>query len=145
MNVQYRGFNGNPPNAISFKMLFGEDADDHKLEPDLGTRIASVRHLNAANTYHWKATWGNFFHLTVFDGGVGGVGGSGTGLGGTNIYDYGQSPMPYLYAPSTHYAYLGVNNSGSESGSWPGAIYRNVWIANKARPASLGSAMTPLK
>jgi hypothetical protein len=38
-----------------------------------------------------------------------------------------------------------VNNSGSETGSWPMATYRNVWIANKARPASLGSAMVPLK
>jgi hypothetical protein len=144
MNVQYRGLNGNPNNAISFKMLFGEDADDHKLEPDLGTRTASVRHLSAGNTYHWKATWGHFFHLTVFDGGPGGVRGSGTGLGGTTIYDYGQSPMVFTYAPSSHFAYLGTNNSGSESGSWPGAIYRNVWIGNKARPASLGSAMMPL-
>ena len=29
--------------AISFKMLLGEDDDSHKLEPDLGTRAASVR------------------------------------------------------------------------------------------------------
>lgn len=144
MNVQYRGFNGNPPQAISFKMLLGVDADDHKLEPDLGTRGASVRFLNAGNTYHWKATWGGGFNLQVFDGGAGGVNGSGSGIGGTQIYNYGQ-PSPFTYAPSPHYAYLGVNNSGSETGSWPMAIYRNVWIASKGRPASLGSAMTPLK
>jgi hypothetical protein len=144
MNVQYRGLNGNPDNAIAFKMLLGVDDDDHKLEPDLGTRINSVRHLSSGNTYHWKATWGNFFHLTVFDGGPGGVAGSGSGLGGTQIYDYGKTTI-YSYAPPSHFAYLGTNNSGSETGSWPGAIYRNVWIANKARPASLGSAMTPLK
>jgi hypothetical protein len=144
MNVQYRGFNGNPPNAISFKMLMGVDDDAHKLEPDLGTRIASIRHLSAGNTYYWKAVWGGGFHLTVQDGGVGGVSGSGSGIGGTTLYDYGQNSV-YTYAPGSHYAYLGVNNSGSESGSWPGATYRNVWIANKTRPASLGSAMTPLK
>ena len=57
-DVQYRGFNGNPPHAIAFKMLLGEDDEEHKLEPDLGTRTASIRLLNAANTYHWKATWG---------------------------------------------------------------------------------------
>src|SRR4029077_3738273 len=79
MNVQYRGFNGNPPNAISFKMLFGEDDDFHKLEPDLGTRIASVRHLNRASTYHWKITWGGGLRVTVLDGGTGGVNGSGSG------------------------------------------------------------------
>ncbi len=139
LNVQYRGLNGNPDNAISFKALFGEDDEDHKLEPDLGTRIASVRHLNPSNTYLWKATWANFFHVDVYDGGS-----SITGVGGSQIYDYGKSTI-YTYAPPSHFAYLGTNNSGSESGSWPAAIYRNVWIANKARPVSLGTAMLPLK
>jgi len=144
MDVQYRGLNGNPNNAISFKILFGEDDEDYKLEPDLGTRQASVRSLNPAATYHWKATWGHFFHLTVFDGGVGGVNGGGSGGGGTMIYDYGKD-TGHTYDPDPQYCYLGVNDSGSESGSWPNAIYRNVWIANKARPASLGTAMMPLK
>jgi len=139
LNVQYRGLNGNPDNAISFKALFGEDDEDHKLEPDLGTRQASVRHLNPTSTYLWKATWGNFFRVNVYDGGS-----SVTGVGGTQIYDYGKNTI-YTYAPPSHYAYLGINNSGSETGSWPGATYRNVWIANKARPASLGTAMLPLK
>ena len=137
---QYRGFNGNPPNAISFKMLFGEDDEAHKLEPDLGTRIASVRLLNAGNTYHWKVSWGHFVHQTVLDGGAGAA----TGIGGNQIYDLQQNTV-YTYSPPSHFAYLGVNNSGSESGSWPGAIYRNVWIGNKARPASLGTALQPLK
>ena len=144
MNVQYRGFNGNPPHAIAFKMLLGEDDDDHKLEPDLGTRTASIRALNAANTYHWKATWGGGVRVQVFDGGVGGVNGSGSGVGGGQIYDYGKT-APFLYAPNPHYAYLGVNNSGSETGSWPMAVYRNVWLASRGRPVSLGSAMTPLR
>jgi hypothetical protein len=139
MNVQYRGLNGNPDNAISFKVLFGEDDEDHKLEPDLGTRAAGVRHLNPSSTYLWKATWGHFFHVNVYDGGS-----SITGVGGTQIYDYGKDTI-YTYAPPSQFAYLGTNNSGSESGSWPAAIYRNVWIANKARPASLGTALVPLK
>lgn len=143
MNVQYRGFNGNPPNAISFKMLFGQDDDAYKLEPDLGTRIAGIRSLNPASTYHWKATWGHFFHLQVYDGGVGGVNGSLSGIGGTSIYDLQQNTIQ-TYAPPSHYAYLGTNNAGSETGSWPLATYRNVWIADRARPATLGSAMTPL-
>jgi hypothetical protein len=144
MNTQYRGFNGNPEHTISFKVLFGQDDDAYKLEPDLGTRVAGIRFLNAANTYYWKATWGGGFHLTVLDGGVGGINGSGTGNGGTTVYDYGQSII-YTYAPPSAFAYLGTNNSASETGSWPSAIYRNVWIANKARPATLGSAMMPLK
>jgi len=144
MNVQYRGPNGNPDNAISFKILLGQDDEGYKLEPDLGVRRESVRILNPANTYLWKATWGGGFTLQVFDGGAGGVNGSGSGVGGTQIYNYGKSSS-HPYAPSNQYAYLGVNNSGSETGSWPMAIYRNVWIANKGRPVSLGTAMTKLQ
>jgi len=143
MNVQYRGFNGNPDHAISFKMLLGEDVEARKLEPDLGRRQASVQHLNPANTYYWKATWGNFIQVIVQDGGPGGVNGSGTGQGGATIYDYGQSST-FSYQPSPHFAYVGVNNSVDDTGSWP-ATYRNVWIGNKPRPASLGSALKPLR
>ena len=136
MDVQYRGFNGNPPQAISFKMLLGVDADDHKLEPDLGTRIASVRNLSAANTYYWKAVWGGGVNVTVQDGGAGAQ----TGQGGNTIYNYGQTST-FAYFPIPHYAYLGVNNSGSETGSWPLTTYRNVWIGSKTRPTTLGSAL----
>jgi hypothetical protein len=138
MDVQYRGLNGNPSNSIAFKMLFGEDEDDHKLEPDLATRLASVRHLNPANTYYWQATWGHFVHVLVQDGGP--SSGSSTGAGGVTVYDLGQNTI-YTYNPPVHYAYLGVNDSGSETGSWPNTIYRNVWIGNKPRPTSLGSAL----
>ena len=141
MNVQYRGFNGNPDHAVSFKMLMGEDVEDRKLEPDLARRLGSVLHLNPGSTYYWKATWGNFIHVTVQDGGAGGVNGSGSGQGGATIYDYGQTSS-FSYQPSTHFAYVGVNNSVEDTGSWP-ATYRNVWIGNKARPASLGSALRP--
>lgn len=144
MTAQYRGFNGNPDHAISFKMLFGEDDDAYKLEPDKGTRETGVRFLNAANTYHWRVTWGGGIRLVVLDGGAGGVNGGGSGVGGTQVYDYGQSTI-YTYNPPSHFAYLGTNNADSETESWPAAIYRNVWIADKARPATLGSAMAPLK
>jgi hypothetical protein len=141
MNVQYRGFNGNPDHAISFKMLLGEDVEERKLEPDIGRRQASVRHLSPANTYYWKATWGNFIQVIVQDGGPGGVNGSGSGQGGATIYDYGQTSA-FSYRPAVHFAYVGVNNSTEDTGSWP-AVYRNVWIGNKPRPATLGSALRP--
>jgi hypothetical protein len=141
MNVQYRGFSGNPDHAISFKMLMGEDVEERKLEPDLGRRTASVHHLNPGHTYYWKATWGNFIQVVVQDGGAGGVNGSGSGQGGITIYDYGQTSH-FGYTPNTHFAYVGVNNSTEDTGSWP-ATYRNVWIGNKPRPATLGSAMRP--
>ncbi len=137
MNTQYRGFNGNPDNAISYKVLFGQDEDDHKLEPDLNQRGSGVRHLNPLNTYLWKATFGLGFRLQVFDGGT-----SMTGVGGSQIYDMSQT-ISIMYAPSPMYAYLGINESGAETGSFPNAIYRNLWIGDKPRPRALGSALAP--
>ncbi|MSO56228.1 MAG: hypothetical protein EXQ55_04805 [Acidobacteria bacterium] len=130
-NVQYRGTSGNPDNAFSFKALFGDE--DHKLEPDLGRRIASVRSLDPARTYYWKATWGTGINLLVQE----------DRIGGNTIYDYGVQASGGSYNPTPHYAYLGANNGSicEEDGSWPGVIYRNLWIGNRARPASLGSAL----
>ena len=138
-HVQYRGFNGNPDHSLSFKCLFGDSSDAHKLEPDLGARTAAVKHLNPAGTYMFRATWGHFFRMQVLDGGVGGVNGSGTADGGRIINDY-QINTNGTYAPSPHFAYLGVNNS-TQTGSWPGAIYRNLWIGSGPRPSSIGSAL----
>jgi hypothetical protein len=47
------------------------------------------------------------------------------------------------YAPNPQYAYLGapVGRSGAESASIGGTIYRNVWLGNKPRPDTLGSAL----
>ena len=135
--AQYRGVSGNPDNAIAFKTLLGDPA--YKLEPDFGTRAAGVRLLDPAHTYFWKGTWGNFFRLTVQD-----------GIAGPAMYDVkialsdlGFSANAATYNPTPHFAYLGANNGpfGEEDGSFPGAIYRNVWIGNGPRPASLGSAL----
>jgi hypothetical protein len=133
--AQYRGVNGNPDNAIAFKALLGEPA--YKLEPDFGNR--GVRALDPSRAYFWKGTWGNFFRLQVND-----------GIGGPPLYDFGMSLTDIgfsanaaTYNPTPHFAYLGANNGpfGEEDGSFPGAIYRNVWIGTGPRPASLGSAL----
>jgi hypothetical protein len=132
LNVQYRGTDGNPDNCIAWKALFGDD--DLKLEPDIGVRSANVKQLDPARKYHWKGTWSNGFRLQIYDGGV----------GGTQIYDYGQT-INATYSPGPHVAYLGSNNApfGEETGSYPGATISNVWIGNRPRPASLGSALRP--
>jgi hypothetical protein len=131
-NVQYRGTNGNPDNAISWKAVFGDS--DFQIEPDRGQRTAGVRILNPSTTYLWKATWGSEFRLQVFEGGV----------GGTQIYNFGKANGG-VYSPVPHVAYLGANDAAQESGAWAGAIYRNVWIGNRPRPESLGSALQPLR
>ncbi len=134
-DAQYRGANGNPDDAISFKMLIGDPA--YKLEPDGGQRSDNVFSLDPGQDYFWKGTWGDGFHLTVQQ-----------GMNGPTIYDLELKSSDILgmvvpYAPSPHFAYLGANNGpfGEEDGSWPGVTYRNVWIGNRPRPASLGTAL----
>lgn len=132
VDVQYRGADGVPPNAITWRAMFG--SDDEKLEPDQLTRFGSVFVLDPSRTYFWKAAWNESgFRLQVLDG----------GMSGTTMYDYGITDERVLYNPSSHYVYLGtpVGRSGDESASIPGTIYRNVWIGNRPRPASLGSAL----
>jgi hypothetical protein len=138
LSVQYRGVNGNPDNCISFKAVWGDR--DVKLEPDFGERAAAVMALDPARTYFWQALWtATAFRLVIRDGGA----------SGSVIYDRtviapaGTGP----YAPSPHVAYLGANSGafGTETGSWPGAIYRNVWLSDKPRPASIGSALGPAR
>lgn len=137
LNAQYRGLNGNPDNCIAYKALFGDPF--FKLEPDAGTRAAGIRALDPAKAYFWRGTWSNEFRVVVQD-----------GIDGAVVYNVGSAiadlgPLRATYNPTPHYAYLGANNGpfGEEDGSWPGAIYRNVWIGRGPRPASLGSALLP--
>jgi hypothetical protein len=127
VDVQYRGSSGFPPNAITFRALYGSADDlDTRYEPDTDTRLRSAISLNAATTYFWKATWGREFRVTVREGGI----------NGRTIYDIGVPSPNGIYAPSPHYAYLGAptGRSGAESASIPGAIYRNVFIGARPRP-----------
>ena len=114
--------------AISYKVLMGDSS--LKYEPDFAQRADGVRLLSPATTYHWSASWGSTFRLTVREGGP----------TGPVIYDRSQS-TPGNYSPSPHTAFLGANDVAQESGSYAGAIYRNFWVGSQARPASLGTAL----
>ncbi len=134
VDIQYRGTSGVPPNAIQWRVLYGSSDDlDVRYEPDTAKRFASVLLLNPSTTYHWKATWGSDFRLIVREG----------GMGGAELYNYGLPTPRGTYSPNPHYVYLGapVGRSGNESASIANTIYRNVWIGNRPRPESLGSAL----
>jgi hypothetical protein len=134
VDIQYRGTTGVPPNAIQWRVIYGDADDlDVRYEPDTAKRFASVFMLNPATTYHWKFTWGSSIRLVMLEGGV----------TGNTLYDFGMASPRGRYDPPQHYAYLGapVGRSGNESASIAGTIYRNVWIANRPRPQSLGSAL----
>ena len=134
VDIQYRGTTGSPPNAITWRVLYGSADDlDRRYEPETAKRFASTFLLNPSTTYHWKATWGSDFRLTVQEGGVKGM----------PLYDFGVPTPRGVYAPNPHYAYLGapVGRSGAEAASIANTIYRNVWLANRPRPQTLGSAL----
>lgn len=134
VDIQYRGSSGFPPNAITFRALYGSATDlSVRYEPDTTTRFNSVYLLNAATKYYWKATWGSEFRVIVKEGGI----------NGSTFYNVGVPSTKGTYSPNPQYAYLGapVATSGSESASIAGAVYSNVWLSRNPRPASLGSAL----
>ena len=134
IDIQYRGTAGFPPNAIQWRVIYGDADDlDVRYEPDTAKRFASVFLLDPSTTYHWKFNWGSSVRLQMISG----------GLGGNTLYDYGMATPDGIYNPPNHVAYLGapVGRSGTEAASIPGTIYRNVWLANRPRPESLGSAL----
>jgi hypothetical protein len=136
VDIQYRGTAGFPPNAIQWRVIYGDADDlDVRYEPDTAKRMASVFILNPATTYHWKFNWGPVINLRMSENGV----------NGPVLYDYGMPATDGVYTPNPHYAYLGapLGRSGNESASIPGTIYRNVWLGSQPRPASLGSALLP--
>jgi hypothetical protein len=127
VDIQYRGTAGFPPNAITFRALYGSAHDlDVRYEPPTAVRYASVYLLDPSTTYYWRWTWGTEVRLTVKAGGI----------NGQTIYDYGKAAPNGTYSPSPHYAFIGVpaGRSGVESASIPGTIYRNVWIGARPRP-----------
>ena len=134
IDIQYRGVKGFPPNAIQWRVIYGDADDlDVRYEPSTAERMASVFLLNPATTYHWKFTWGPEIRLVMKE----------SGMTGGTLYDRAKAAPNGQYTPNPHMAYLGapVGRSGNESASIAGTIYRNVWLGDQPRPASLGSAL----
>jgi hypothetical protein len=125
---QYRGLEGNPPNCIQFRAMFG--GSQYKIEPETDVRFSMVFLLDPSKTYFWKGSWSNGFRLEVSE-----------GINGGKFYDQ-SIPVGNTYNPPRHVAYLGSPvGSGGEMSVIVGATYRNVWLGTRPRPATLGSAL----
>jgi hypothetical protein len=134
VDIQYRGTTGFPPNTITWRVLYGSATDlSVRYELDANQRNEAVRRLDVATKYHFKANWGSEFRLIVRTGGV----------TGSELYNFGLPTPNGSYSPNPHTAYLGapIGTSGAESASIPNTIYSNVWLGNRPRPTSLGSAL----
>ena len=134
--AQYRGLNGNPDNCISWKMRLGDPA--FQLEADIRDRTKAVMALDPSHFYFFRAMWSNGFRMIIQN-----------SVGAGTLYDLEYKSTDYFdgrlipYQPNPHFAYLGANDEvqGPENGTFPGEIVRNVFIGNRPRPASLGSAL----
>ena len=135
INAQYRGRPGNPDHSVAFKAVLGSLDDHSVVEPDMGKRLQSIHMLDPSRTYFWQGIWdATSFRLVVREG----------GLGGTVLYDYKMNASGgAAFAPSPHYAFLGTQYEKYvvDTGTFPGMTIRNVWLGNKPRPATLGSAL----
>jgi hypothetical protein len=136
VDIQYRGTTGVPPNCIQWRAMFGDDS--HKIEPATEVRFRNVFPLDPSTTYYFRATWGsmtgsgNGFRVQVREG----------GMNGREFYNE-WAETSATYRPPNPTAYLGtpIGRSGAESATIAGSIFRNVWLGNKPRPSSLGSAL----
>ena len=134
--MQYRGVNGNPDNCISWKMRLADPA--FQLEPDGNDRNKYVMSLDPSHFYFFRAMWNDGFRMIIQN-----------SVGAGTFYDLEYKSTDYFenrlipYQPTPHFAYLGANDQreGPENGTFPGEIVRNVFIGNRPRPASLGSAL----
>jgi hypothetical protein len=94
--------------------------------------------LDPSRFYFFRAMWNDGFRMIIQN-----------SVGAGTFYDLEYKSTDYFdkqlfrYQPTPHFAYLGGNDEreGPENGTFPGEIVRNVFIGNRPRPASLGSAM----
>ncbi|MGE3957350.1 MAG: hypothetical protein AB7H96_11575 [Vicinamibacterales bacterium] len=127
VDIQYRGTAGFPPNAITYRVLYGSADDlDVRYEPTTAQRLSSVVNLDPNTWYYWRYTWGSAVRVTVQQGGP----------TGPVLYDVTRQSGNGSYNPQPHYAFVGTpaGRSGIESATIPGTIYRNVWISTRPKP-----------
>jgi hypothetical protein len=117
-------------------MRLGDPA--FQLEADARDRANGVMALDPSHFYYFRAMWSNGFRMIIQN-----------SVGAGTFYDLEYRSTDYFdqrlipYQPNPHFAYLGGNDElqGPENGTFPGEIVRNVFIGNRPRPASLGSAL----
>jgi hypothetical protein len=94
-----------------------------------GSRIGTE--FSDERWYFWKFTWGSGrAALEVRE----------DGPRGRVIYATDRSTLGFAYRPVPHIVSLGstVGRGGPIDASIPGAIYKNVWLSSRPRPAFPG-------
>jgi hypothetical protein len=118
---------------IAWRFIAGE-TDNHETQIEtIGAERTSIN-FNPSQTYLWKASWGGFFRVEIFNGST----------TADRIYEFGK-PYHGTYDPSPHVVNIGapIGRGGPGDASVVGATWRNVYLgsAGRPRPSSLGTAL----
>lgn len=128
MTVEKRGRSYETPGAVTWRIIMGE-ADEHAGRIVDGARIGIG--FSDERWYFWKFTWNSSrASLEVRE----------DGPRGRVIYATDRSTLGFAYRPVPHIASLGstIGRGGPIDASIPGAIYKNVWLSSRPRPAFPG-------
>lgn len=129
--VEYRGANyGGTPGTVAWRVITGDSSEEAGCISD-GVRVQVP--TTDSETYFWKTTWGSgVANLEIRLGNQ-----SGAQLFAQSI---GLNCRPYRPVP--HVAHVGAppGRGSILDATLSGMIARNVWLGNKPRPVSLGSA-----
>jgi hypothetical protein len=129
VTIEKRGIDYETPGATTWRIIMGE-ADEHAGRIFDGPRIP-VAYSDEA-WYFWRFTWQSpgRAQLQVREGGP----------RGRVIYDTSRGTGGFLYRPLPHQIFVGtpVGRAGPIDASIPGAIYKNVWVSARPRPAFPG-------
>ncbi len=122
---------------IAWRFIAGE-TDNHETQIEtIGAERTSIN-FNPSQTYLWRASWGGFFRVEIFNGST----------TADRIYEFGK-PYHGTYDPSPHVVYIGspIGRGGPSDASLVGATWRNVYLgsAGRPRPSSLGTALVDVK
>lgn len=124
VTVEKRGRDYSTPGAVTWRLITG-DAGDHGRIID-GDRIGIA--FSDERWYFWKFTWGNGrATLEVRE----------DNPSGRMIYSSSRGTGANPYRPVPHVIRLGqiVGRAGPIDASIPGAIYKNLWVSSRPRPA----------
>jgi hypothetical protein len=118
---------------IAWRFIAGEADNHHSQIETIGAERTSIN-FNPGQTYLWRASWGGFFRVEIFNGST----------TADRIYEFGK-PYQGTYDPTPHVAYVGspIGRGGPGDASVVGATWRNVYLgsAGRPRPTSLGTAL----
>ena len=124
VTIEKRGAQYETPGAVTWRLITGE-ADDHGRIFD-GDRIGVA--FSDERWYFWQFKWqtGSAQLIVREDGPNGRV-----------IYNSSKGTGPFAYRPVPHVIRLGQipGRAGPIDASIPGAIYKNLWVSSRPRPA----------